>query len=593
MAAVQPTRSLSLAWPKCHWEFSMKATHANTCANMKPGRCCRHWACAIVCLHTKRRTCGRASFQELRNFEAALSAEGAELPGLRAADMPQSSAARGVFATRSFEEGELVLRIPQRLCLQVPLTPTSEERWPWQPPAPDEALQPVAALARRLLECRRGGSLPQGSAFRRYLDLLPGLPALHPLRGWDVKLCGTLRHLHAEAKRRFTSCPASRAEFSDSDFRWALGMVWTRAFALRDSLSLVPYLDLFNHWIPQNRDDPLWSCRLQEFDNAVGLVADRRIMAGEELNHLYSEASDAQLLVQHGIPPKVPSANPFNEALVLLGSEVLESDSPELCQARRAALGKLGWQPACTEWPFLVPSDAQEAGSLRTLASLLVMDVDLLQAVAIGGAIQLTASQRRQSCKLLSKWLKEAQDDLEASFEFEALSAARRWSRMLAEALHFTARHLRRGCSRLAPSLWASTGPCALEAAALAMADQMRSQGVYPAGRQDVEDLQRVLTEQKQLEIELEQELHAARLQQRRLTTQLSEAQARRRQTQQQARASQSMALPAKELQDLAQVRRNRGSTPQSRRTSKGQKRTPRKSRESPTLGRVALQAAW
>lgn len=26
------------------------------------------------------------------------------------------------------------------------------------------------------------------------------------------------------------------------------------------------------------------------------------------------EASDAQLLVQHGIPPKVPSANPFNEA---------------------------------------------------------------------------------------------------------------------------------------------------------------------------------------------------------------------------------------------------------------------------------------
>ena len=64
MAAVQPTRSLSLAWPKCHWEFSMKATHANTCANMKPGRCCRHWACAIVCLHTKRRTCGRASFQD-------------------------------------------------------------------------------------------------------------------------------------------------------------------------------------------------------------------------------------------------------------------------------------------------------------------------------------------------------------------------------------------------------------------------------------------------------------------------------------------------------------------------------------------------
>ena len=38
-------------------------------------------------------------------------------------------------------------------------TPTSEERWPWQPPAPDEALQPVAALAGRLLECRRGGAV--------------------------------------------------------------------------------------------------------------------------------------------------------------------------------------------------------------------------------------------------------------------------------------------------------------------------------------------------------------------------------------------------------------------------------------------------
>ena len=69
---------------------------------------------------------------------------------------------------------------------------------------------------------------------------------------------------------------------------WALGMVWTRAFAFGSSLAMVPYLDLFNHWIPKKRhldldiqnltknacgmsgEDPLWSCRLVDFGDAVG-----------------------------------------------------------------------------------------------------------------------------------------------------------------------------------------------------------------------------------------------------------------------------------------------------------------------------------
>lgn len=203
-------------------------------------------------------------------------------------------------------------------------------------------------------------------------------------------------------------------------------MVWTRAFALRDSLALVPYLDLFNHWIPSTREDPLWNCRLEEFEDAVGLVADRDIIPGEELQHLYSEASDAQLLVQHGIPPRRPSANPFNEAtLVLRPKNLLPRRDHHLAQAREAAFSLLGFNLQAP-LVFQLPS---EVSRLRSLASILVLGLNSLEAWSLRARalahsdsdpdrnpmtpmIYLTGRQQHESRQIICDWLWGAEKKL-------------------------------------------------------------------------------------------------------------------------------------------------------------------------------------
>eukprot|EP00435_Cladocopium_sp_Y103_P071457 s34_g37.t1 len=304
----------------------------------------------------------------LRNYERQLRQHPGTVLDALAANV-DAVGGRGVFAQRDFQEGELVLRIPGELCLQTRLTASDGHT--------------AAKLAQKLLEERQRGT---SSPFHRYLQLLPELPPLHPLATqWPPRLRGALRRLHGEAIQRFgahvcempgyqeeldkavaeTNSVLAQQRFgkevpeqrdASEAFRWALGMVWTRAFAFGGFLAMVPYLDLFNHWIPQHREDPLWNCRLQEWteSDAIGLVADRDIAKGEELNHLYSEASDAQLLVQHGIAPRKPSANPFNEAM-------LEVDLPEHLRTEAALAG--------FDCEFRLPGEVKR---LQQLAALVV-----------------------------------------------------------------------------------------------------------------------------------------------------------------------------------------------------------------------------
>ncbi|CAL1133501.1 unnamed protein product [Cladocopium goreaui] len=316
--------------------------------------------------------------KELRSYEQLLRSHGAVLDDL-AAEL-DAAGGRGVFAQRDFQEGELVLRIPGELCLQTPWLAGDGHT--------------ASALAQKLLEERQRGT---SSPFHRYLQLLPELPPLHPLAAEWPPLRGALRRLYSEAQQRFATEVPEQSDASEA-FRWALGMVWTRAFAFGGSLAMVPYLDLFNHWIPQHREDPLWNCRLQEWReiDAIGLVADRDIAKGEELNHLYSEASDAQLLVQHGIAPRKPSANPFNEAM-------LEVDLPDDLRTEAPLVD--------FDCEFRLPGEVKR---LQQLAALVQAKMD-------GSATMSSSEQREQ---LLRHWLHEEEMKLLHFAEAELDTAA-------------------------------------------------------------------------------------------------------------------------------------------------------------------------
>eukprot|EP00913_Durusdinium_trenchii_P023032 g21627.t1 len=161
-------------------------------------------------------------------------------------------------------------------------------------------------------------------------------------------------------------------------------MVWTRAFALRDSLALVPYLDLFNHWIPSTREDPLWNCRLEEFEDAVGLAT-----------------------------------------LVLRPKNLLPRRDHHLAQAREAAFSLLGFNLQAP-LVFQLPS---EVSRLRSLASILVLGLNSLEAWSLRARalahsdsdpdrnpmtpmIYLTGRQQHESRQIICDWLWGAEKKL-------------------------------------------------------------------------------------------------------------------------------------------------------------------------------------
>ncbi|CAK8992648.1 unnamed protein product [Durusdinium trenchii] len=138
--------------------------------------------------------------KEFLSFESLLRQRGAVLDGTKAMQVSDRSAGLGVavFAQKCFKEGELVLRVPSSMCLQIPLVAS---------PA-----VPAAQLAKKLLEERSRGA---ASTFSEYIQLLPALPSLHPLRHeWpEDMLCGSLRKFYMEAKPYFqgTGTSASAA----------------------------------------------------------------------------------------------------------------------------------------------------------------------------------------------------------------------------------------------------------------------------------------------------------------------------------------------------------------------------------------------
>ena len=78
------------------------------------------------------------------------------------------------------------------------------------------------------------------------------------------------------------------------------------------------------------------------------MVAERRILEGEELTFVYAAAPDAALLVQYGIPP-APGANFHNLAGLQVHSDVLET------AGQRDLAGDWGWTDLTQPLLFTIP----------------------------------------------------------------------------------------------------------------------------------------------------------------------------------------------------------------------------------------------
>eukprot|EP00929_Paragymnodinium_shiwhaense_P023818 TRINITY_DN14821_c0_g1_i1.p1 TRINITY_DN14821_c0_g1~~TRINITY_DN14821_c0_g1_i1.p1 ORF type:complete len:391 (-),score=60.88 TRINITY_DN14821_c0_g1_i1:45-1217(-) len=325
--------------------------------------------------HGKDTAAGIHQTAELRAFETHLTDHGAEISGVRAGSAGEGRGI-GVFALRRFAEGETVISVPRRLCLKEEILITDEEmrretlvaQAPLHEAAGGAAgvwydlmgylpgRQAVANLALKLLAARSSGS---AHASFHYCATLPQdlPPALHPLNAapWDPELITkspSLSRLYREAVACNDAClqlmlsaerPASHLRpASDAEARWALGAVATRNFGLyggidggRQTLALVPYLDLLNHASPTSESSP--ACAFEEQGDNLCFLAARSIEAGEELAWEYSASSDAGLLCHYGIARHPFAApNERNEAAVTLSIDYV-----------RHKLGAAGWsQPA-------------------------------------------------------------------------------------------------------------------------------------------------------------------------------------------------------------------------------------------------------
>jgi len=292
----------------------------------------------------------------------------------------------GLFAARAFQPGEMVVSVPERLCLLgKPLAKETGHS--------HLASGVTAAAAAFLRECRDMGrsrfapyiaSLPQacdlrshpflwprGSSFRR--GALAGLLAAAPRTRRRLRLA-KLRA--ADGARTLLATGAAR---TDEEARWALAVVRSRAFPVGTggNPALCPLLDLLNHHTPMPDSAPAAACHYVRLDSgAVGMVAVREVSPCEELRHIYALCPSADLLAGYGFAPAGGNAG-LEACLLEVPAAALQSGGSEASAARAEALGRRGlWRGRRRGRPLLLPlagSPGLDGGLLLPVARLAVL----------------------------------------------------------------------------------------------------------------------------------------------------------------------------------------------------------------------------
>lgn len=256
----------------------------------------------------------------LRALEAFVTAGGGAISKHVAltAPVPASALTRGVFATSSIPEGELLLRVPGSLLITAGV---ARKRGYGGLELPEADLVCLVLIAER-----------RGAASSPWTGWLPTLPRTFdvPLVWEDEEvrslacplLVARLLHERAEARTRHAAVRAAldaagrgHEPPSLAEYLWARATLESRGVFLdaeerhgASQWALVPVGDMFNHAAP--------ATVLAEYDeegDAWRYTTTRSVVAGEELHVTYGGHDDAVLLASYGF---VPRANPHGRVTV-------------------------------------------------------------------------------------------------------------------------------------------------------------------------------------------------------------------------------------------------------------------------------------
>jgi len=258
------------------------------------------------------------------DFMDWVSAAGGVVDAVRLADC--GGGLRGLKATRDLKKGEVIVRIPRSIILDVERAEASAVSSIWRGAA-DEIPGYVKIGLAVLYEQRRGAE----SDLRPYLELLPSRADFErdggPAALWsDAELavteCGGLiesakrrrRQSYAADVRalqpaalaaRWTELGLPGEPPSAEELSWAVTVVTSRAYGVGSGSGLVPVVDMANH---DGRYPQHTAKGLEEDGKTFVVLATERIKQGAQVCLTYGNLANLLLLPQFG--SVLPSQKP-------------------------------------------------------------------------------------------------------------------------------------------------------------------------------------------------------------------------------------------------------------------------------------------
>mmetsp|Transcript_57922 Transcript_57922/g.141524 ORF Transcript_57922/g.141524 Transcript_57922/m.141524 type:complete len:643 (+) Transcript_57922:1541-3469(+) len=247
-------------------------------------------------------------------------------------EITNESSGRGLLARRDINDGDLLIKIPMKLCLT-----KKEARSRLGKDALPREINEYLAIACLLIHEKY--VMGPKSFFGPYMGILPETQEVNPTFAWtddDLKfldgspVVAATRSLQAKLQREYDALLGGpdglctrfpdrfpKEHFTYENWVWAFTMLFSRAIRLRncregETLALVPYADLINHspfsmaYIDAREGgDWLFSTGEEE----VILYADRRYRRMEQIYISYGQKSNAELLLLYGFAVE---RNPYN-----------------------------------------------------------------------------------------------------------------------------------------------------------------------------------------------------------------------------------------------------------------------------------------
>eukprot|EP00299_Pterocystis_sp_00344_P010526 c4722_g1_i1.p1 GENE.c4722_g1_i1~~c4722_g1_i1.p1 ORF type:complete len:402 (+),score=85.70 c4722_g1_i1:61-1266(+) len=232
-----------------------------------------------------------------------------------------SGAGLGVTATHDIEEGQHIISIPENLSIcassSIQVRVGTDGDFSSQVMS---ALDKKERLVVLLLDVKRDQHHPAHPMVVEYPEQFQTLPYLSTQQIELLQLETLKAIAEFEVQEFKESCARIMAALTASkryndvslaEVRWALSIVQSRAFGDSDKICLHPVVDLVN--MPRVFFPPASTGVKFEADGSVVLIAQRKIIQGEELTNSYGAHDNMNLLTKFGF---AINANPFDNVCI-------------------------------------------------------------------------------------------------------------------------------------------------------------------------------------------------------------------------------------------------------------------------------------